>query len=279
MSGEPLILIVDNNIAFATLLKEGLEQGGEYRAIVMSSGEEAVEVASAAEFDLAVVDMGLTDPDGLALARALREKNPSLRLMLIPLDGADLPPNASDLDVQGVLTKPFFLPELSGHVADALAKPLREAAVPAPGDDPDDVRAEPTDKGPDQEVVEQVGVADVVQKMAALAQEVNAEAVILTSGERLIAHTGRLSTDAVNGLAQAVAESWLISNRVAQILGQEQLRFEQSSEGGEHLFYSLAIAGDVILSLAIRASVPLGMIRHRTKTTADALQELVGAAR
>jgi hypothetical protein len=62
---------------------------------------------------------------------------------------------------------------------------------------------------------------------------------------------------------------------VAQILGQDLKHFEQSTEGGDHMFYSLAVAEDIILSVALRANVPLGMIRHRTKEAADALRTLL----
>lgn len=277
MSSEHSILIVDSNVAFATLLKEGLEQGGGYRAIVTSSGNEALQALPAAEFDLAIVDLGLTDMDGIALARALRQQKPAMRLVLIPLDGTEIPSEASDLDVQGILTKPFFLPELSGHIADALARPVGGGVADAPvDDDPGAAETEVAEATLSQVAVGEGRIAEIVQKMATLLQEINAEAVILTRGEELIAHTGRLSAEDVNGLAQAVAESWRTSARVAQILGQEQLRFEQSMEGGKHLFYSLAVAKDAILSVALRANVPLGMIRHRTKATADALRPLIG---
>ena len=263
------ILIVDSNEAFATMLQEGLEQDGEYRATVATSGNEASQALAAAEFDLAIVDMGLTDPDGAAVARALRQQRADLRLMLIPLFGEELPSELAGLDVQGVLPKPFFLPELPGRIAGALARSVggapRVAEAVAVGP------VAPSDRpvGPRERVPE------IVQVMTTLSQEINAEGVILTHGEELIARTGRLSAEDVEALAQAVAESWRTSARVAQILGQEQSRFEQSVEGGEHTFYSLAVTGDIILSAALRVSVPLGMIRHRAKETAEALRALM----
>jgi predicted regulator of Ras-like GTPase activity (Roadblock/LC7/MglB family) len=116
----------------------------------------------------------------------------------------------------------------------------------------------------------------IVKAMNDLTQDINAAAVILSCEGELIAHAGRLSDGEAGGLAQVVGENWRTSARVARILGQEQLRFEQSIEGGEHLFYSLAVFEDVILSAALSTSVPLGMIRHSAKTTADALRRLMG---
>jgi CheY-like chemotaxis protein len=269
MDNQPSILIIDSDSAFATMLQEGLQQGGECRATVATSGDEALQALAADEFDLAVVDLGLADPDGITLARALRQRQADLRLMLIPLAGADIPPELADLPVQGVLPKPFFLPELPGRIADALTQPVDAG----PGT-VQVVTAEP-DAVPDRMAGLRERIPQIGQEMSTLSQEIHATAVILTYGGQLIAHTGRLSAEEAEGLAQAVAEAWRTSARVAQILGREQLRFEQSVEGGQHMFYSLAIAEDIIISAALSVSVPLGIIRHRTKATAETLRALI----
>ncbi len=269
------ILIVDSNKAFATMLQESLEQGSDCRATVATGGDEALQALTTAEFDLAIVDLGLTDPDGATLARALRQQRADLRLMLIPLMGEELPSELADLDVQGVLPKPFFLPELPGRIADALARPVGGGPDLAEVTEPDISSGQLVVSSDERLAVLREHISEIIQEMNALSQEINAEAVILTCRGKLIAHTGRLSAEGSDALAQVVAESWRTSARVAQILGQEQLRFEQSTEGGEYVFYSLAVTQDVILSAALHVSVPLGMIRHRAKSTADALRALI----
>jgi CheY-like chemotaxis protein len=281
------VLIVDANEAFATMLKESLEQEGEYRATVATNGDEALGALAATEPDLAVVDLGLDDPDGAVLVRLLRRESPDLRLMLIPLEGEDLPPQLADLGVQGVLPKPFFLPDLLGHVGAALGLPESVSPGVAETTEPDMASEQPvrpavsTTERPAVSTAERQAMLRehlerVVERMNVLCQEINAEAVILTCGGKLLAHTGRLPAEAADKLAQVADESWRASARVARILGQEPVRFEQSVEGGEYMFYSLAVAEDVILSAALGASVPLGLMRHRAKATADALQALVG---
>jgi CheY-like chemotaxis protein len=285
------ILVVDSNEGFAALLRESLEQSGACRATVATSGDEALQALASAEFDLAIVDLGLSEPDGMTLARALRERNANLRLMLIPLFGEDLPPEAANLVVQGILPKPFFLPELPGRIAEALTRRAGESAGDARGeevgkaaDSAPPVQPAPAAGGmPAASSAQRLNavrryIVEIAQKMKGLAQEINAESVILTSEGELLAQTGRLPVEKASELAQAVAENWRTSVRVAQVLGQTQSRFEQSTEGGEHLFYSLAVAEDVILSVALRAGVPLGMIRHRVKETADTLRALIGVA-
>ncbi|MFL7792103.1 MAG: response regulator, partial [Anaerolineae bacterium] len=130
MSNEQAILVVDSNEGFATLLKESLEQDGGYRVALTTNGNDALQTLSSFPFDLAIVDMGLQNPEGIVLARQLRQQKADLRLMLIPIQGEELLPEASDLDIQGVLPKPFFLPELPGRIADALTQTVKP---PAPG--------------------------------------------------------------------------------------------------------------------------------------------------
>jgi CheY-like chemotaxis protein len=285
MSDKHSVLIVDSNVAFATILEESLEQDGNYDTTVAGSAAEALQAMTAADFELAIVDMGLSDQDGATLARSLRQQKADLRLMLIPLQGDELPSEAADLEVQGVLPKPFFFPELPGRVASALGM-VAEEEVQAPDPAPVEAVAPPVvDVAPaapppavsseDKLASLREHIQEIVLEMKVLSQEISAEAVILTCAGKLFAHTGRLSAEEADRLAQVADESWRTSARVAEILGREQLRFEQSVEGGEHLFYSLAVAEGIILSVALRASAPLGMIRHRAKATADALDRLI----
>jgi CheY-like chemotaxis protein len=296
MSAENSILVVDSSEGFATLLKESLEQDGNCRVALTTNGADAVQTLSSFPFDLAIIDLGLQNPDGIALAQEMRRQKADLRLMLIPLQGDELPPEAADLDIQGVLPKPFFLPELPGRIADALTRSVsvRQVTVadakPAPAEaasskPPEPALSKPSPlpppsrPAPSSKILSSVRehTPDMVKRMNTLAQELNAEAVLLTSKGRVISHTGRIPAEGAVGLAQAIAENWRISARVAQILGQELTHFEQSTEGGDHMLYSLAVAEDIILSVALRTNVPLGMIRHRTKEAADGLRKLLTA--
>jgi CheY-like chemotaxis protein len=305
---EESILIVDSNEAFATILREALDQSGEYQTTVANNGEEALAALNAGSFDLAIVDLGLSDPDGVALARTIRHQKPDMRLMLIPIMGEDLPRAAASLKIHGILTKPFFFPELPGIVGKALGKEPEQAPAiaeePTVPETPPVVEVAPVEEAPAVEApvappptppaeavepaaapaariaevlsrISEKQMQRIVKAMTSLAQDISAAAVILSCEGGLIAHAGRLSEDEAKGLAQLVGENWRTSARVARILGQEQLRFEQSIEGGEHMLYSLAVSGDIILSAALGTGVPLGMIRHSAKNTVDALGRLI----
>ncbi len=253
------ILIVDNNEAFTTMLQEVLQEQGNLQISAVGSGREALLATATGEYDLVIVDLGLPDVEPTLLVRTLRHEHPRLRLAVIPLEGEAIPPELSDVDLQGAIPKPCFIPELPGRIRTLLSRPV--GGGPAPAEAP---------------VVAQEKLPEVARLMSRLAQEVGAEAVLLTREKETISWTGRLPEEEVRALADVVSESWHTSARVAQILGREQLRFEQSIEGAEHLLYSLALAGGVILSIVISGRVALGMIRHRAKETAEQIRELMG---
>jgi len=122
------ILIVDNNQAFATILKEGIESGGDYDATIVTSAVEARNVANQGDLALAIVDMGLQDEDPVELLKTMRERWNNLRLMCIP--AGQLPDQVHALGIQGVLPKPFFLPEIPAQIAKALSRPLQADGGP-----------------------------------------------------------------------------------------------------------------------------------------------------
>lgn len=253
------ILIVDPNQAFAAMLEQSLKEAGDFSPRAVNRGKDALKAVAEREYDLAIVDMGLEDMDGAALLRQMRQNHPRMRLAVIPLEGDRVPTELADLDIQGAVPKPFFLPELPGRITAILSQPVggEEAGPAAPP------------------VPVALSSGHLAPILARLAQEVGAEAVILSHNEQIIAHVGALSTEEKAALASIAYESWQTSARVARILGKEQLRFEQSIEGDEHLLYSLALSNELILSIVVRGRVHLGMIRHQAKESVEAIRQLI----
>lgn len=258
---EQRILVVDADEAFAMLLQQSLEEIGDLRADIAKSGRDALRATAAARYAMAIVDMDLPDLPADQVVRALRQEHPDLRLMVVPLEGETVPTELADVSIQGTLSKPFFLPELPDRIRQALSRPVGTL-------EPETAPPPPPPAGTE--------APSVLPLMSRLAQEVGAEAVLLIRNGELIAHTGRMSENGLTALTSLVSDAWRTSTRVAQILGKEQLRFEQSIEGAEYLMYSLAITEDLLLSVVVAGKVPLGMIRHRAKETAEAIRKAMG---
>jgi predicted regulator of Ras-like GTPase activity (Roadblock/LC7/MglB family) len=220
--------------------------------------------------------------------------------MVIPL--GDVPDEIHAVGIQGTLPKPFFLPHIPAQIEGALSRPVgaapaepetiefvMEAPVleeeveeekPAPVAAP--ARAEPivvpTEIVPSPEVLSHLASEShrLTDHLRHLSRELNADAVLLTYGRELVAYAGHFGRAEAEHLAQVVSESWQASARVAAALGREQVRFEQSlHEGEDYLLYSLATVSDIVLSVALSADRPLGMIRYNTKQTAQDLHPIL----
>lgn len=278
------ILIVDANEAFATILRQGLEEMPNTQAEIVTSGRKALQAIAATVYDLVIVDLGLSDVEGNRFVRTLREKYPQLRLVVIPLVGEEMPPELADLDLQGTLSKPFFLPDLPPRIEAFFARtpgssaptPPEPAAEPAKSPEPEkpaepEAAKKPARRPPRTLRREQ----EAVREMSRLAQEVGAEAVLLTEGEDLLAQAGRMPRQGIVALAATISESWRTAARLADILNKKMTRFEQSIGGAEFTLYSLAVEETVILSVVIAGTVTLGMTRHRCRETAEALRRLI----
>lgn len=266
------VLILDSNEAFAMLLKEALEADREFRAVDVSSSHSALNALQSDEFDLAIVDLDLHDMEPVALLSAIRELRPDLPIVVVPIDGDVIPQELAPFDIKGMLTKPFFLPELPARVADALGRPLpapapMQAAAPASAAWPQNssralsrIRLSPGDPR----------VSDALH---ALVAALNAETVLLTVGDALLAHAGPLGPPGSATLAHRILDSRAVSARSSWIApSHEQVRFGQSvSDSGEHMLYSLDIAEGVLLTVAVRPESPLRLVRSKTRQAADAL--------
>ena len=307
------ILVVDSDDAFSTILKEGLESTGEYRVSTVHAGGDALESVVERPFDMVIVDMGLPDVKPVTLVRAIREAKPSMRLMLIPLLGQQIPNELQDVDIQGILPKPFFVGDLPNIVSEAIAtgmplppassKPELKVAAPARsgvaalGEEASATAAAP-EPPPLEEmpmspppVDTQAGASaypkelmatlqakegEIVLLLKDLNREVRAESIMVTLGAELVAFSGLLGREQAANLAALVATTTEAAARAAAFLGEPEGRFEQSLlEGAEYRLYSLRVSEGLLLSLALSSDVPLGSLRYRTRQTAEELLELL----
>jgi two-component system OmpR family response regulator len=105
-------LIVEDEVKMAALLRRGLVEEG-YAADVARTGEEALWMARATEYDAIVLDLMLPGPDGLEVCRELRETGVwSPILMLTARDAVEDRVVGLDSGADDYLSKPFSFAEL-----------------------------------------------------------------------------------------------------------------------------------------------------------------------
>ncbi|HXL46835.1 MAG TPA: sigma-54 dependent transcriptional regulator, partial [Candidatus Binatia bacterium] len=111
-AASPLLLIVDDDQVARELLAETLGREG-YRVRVAGGGEEALRLAGAEPFDMALVDLRMPDLDGLAVLKQLAMIQPDLPVVILTafatIETAIAAVNAGAFDY---LSKPFRMEEI-----------------------------------------------------------------------------------------------------------------------------------------------------------------------
>jgi len=106
------ILVIEDELSMATLLKQGLEEEG-HSVVVAGDGIDGLGVARDDEFDVIVLDLMLPKMDGLTVAKLLREDGDNTPILM--LTAKDTPRDivaGLDTGADDYLTKPFSFEEL-----------------------------------------------------------------------------------------------------------------------------------------------------------------------
>jgi DNA-binding response OmpR family regulator len=122
------ILIVDDELQIRELLSAYLQKQG-YRVSAASTSEEAMEALRQTPVDLAVLDIGLANEDGLKLLSQIKIGYPGVRVVMLTGLGfvEDLLEEAQRKGADGYMSKVLSLDEL--HMA--IQRALRPQPQPA----------------------------------------------------------------------------------------------------------------------------------------------------
>jgi CheY-like chemotaxis protein len=261
------ILVVDPNEAFAAMLQEMLEMDGGYEVAVAHQGSAALALLEDDAYDLTIVDMDL-DPADMGyrdLIVNVRRAQPGMRLVLIPLMGEELPPEAHQLDIQGALSKPFFVDDLLPGIRDALSRQVR------PGPPQRQAQAAPPEPPADL-------AGQVQEVLTDLVRETQADAVWLISidqGDKVIAHISILNQERAQRLAELSIAATRAAQAVAHFLGQPDEPFEHNMfENDVSRLYVLALPGSLALVIVTPINTPLGTVRHNLRRAGRHLNRL-----
>jgi two-component system, OmpR family, response regulator len=129
------VLVVEDDVKMAALLRRGLVEEG-LSADVARTGDDALWMAAATEYDAIVLDVMLPGSDGFEVCRRLREAGRwAPVLMLTARDAVEDHVTGLDAGADDYLTKPFSFAELLARLR-ALARrpPLERPAVIEVGD-------------------------------------------------------------------------------------------------------------------------------------------------
>jgi DNA-binding response OmpR family regulator len=120
------ILVVEDEKKVASFIKKGLQQEG-YAADTVHDGPEAIQTATAFDYDLVILDLMLPKRSGIEVLREIRSKKQSLPVLILTAKGA-IEDKVAGLDAgaDDYLIKPFAFAELSARIRALLRRGAQE---------------------------------------------------------------------------------------------------------------------------------------------------------
>jgi two-component system phosphate regulon response regulator PhoB len=126
MSGKAHILVVDDDDLLRESIRVRLEQDG-FWVSVAATGKTALSAASRNPPDLVILDVGLTDSDGLDICRALQREHPAVRVIFLTGRSSEIDKVSGLALGDDYVTKPFSMIELEARIGTVLRR-TREAS-------------------------------------------------------------------------------------------------------------------------------------------------------
>src|SRR5262245_55283702 len=122
MSKQVTVLVVDDEPAIRRLLHAGVARAG-YRVVEAASGREALSALHIDKPDVALLDLGLPDRDGLELIGLIKQAGTAV-LVISARDATEQKVAALDLGADDYVTKPFDTEEVLARIRTALRHKL-----------------------------------------------------------------------------------------------------------------------------------------------------------
>lgn len=128
---KPRILLVDDEESIRRLISQFLANWN-YEVVTASTGEEGFRLLMESPFHLAILDVVLTDTDGLELMEKMKAARPELPVVLLSGAGFDemIMNEAKEKGADGYASKTLPLPELLLVVRRVLKQYKKETHFP-----------------------------------------------------------------------------------------------------------------------------------------------------
>jgi DNA-binding response OmpR family regulator len=127
------ILVVEDEIDIAQLIKLTLERASDMKVEIVTSGDAAIRAVTESPPDLVILDLNLPVLDGTEVCRLIRARPATSQVPIIMLTartGEADRVSGLDLGADDYVTKPFSLRELAARVRAVLRR--KAAGKPAP---------------------------------------------------------------------------------------------------------------------------------------------------
>jgi len=265
------VLVVTPNVGFGELICQILEETGEYVLGLAINGDDALVTTRAEKPALGIIETTLEGMELSDLVSGMRAEVPDLLLVLISPDQSVQINDFPDLNPEGVLSKPVYLPDLVTRVEGVIANSNVENLHRA------EKKQKQSSKSP-QKTVEEVDahpapdwlqdVNDAASYLTRLSLESSAKASLIAKDNEIWAYAGELPRLAAEELARTVS-SYFVNGGSGDLA-----RFIRLEETGlEYMLYATGLGGEYILATVFDAEMPFSQIRAQANTLAEALAQ------
>ncbi len=260
------VLVVEETEEFGSLIRNALEDTGRYQVSLAMNADEAIEIGDRENIHLLIIDFDLSEADAPACIQRIQSTNPDMAIIAIPPNNDPHDPAFSSLSIRGVLTKPFYLPELNEIVSAAIDLPTQAVETDQiresiPQEPPFSEAAEPPTPWPND-------VDQATQHLARVCGDTSAEALILLHHGQRWAQTGGITPDQAEGLAVKIAEIGVGAGARGAITTLTRLPGTKR----DCILYANGLIPNWILALVYPSGTSFGIIRRQAGHTADRLK-------
>ncbi|MEK6222103.1 MAG: response regulator, partial [Chloroflexota bacterium] len=262
------VLVITPSAGFGELICQILEETGSYALTMATSGAEALKVGESDQPAICILDADLDDIGLSELAEKMRQTVDNLLVVVIPQDDN----KQKELDIQavnadGILAKPFYLPDLVTkveEVVNSLGKENFKQVKTKPLARPEKKQPASTSPSPAPEWLQDVAMA--ARHLTRLSLESASQASLITRQDQVWAYAGELPQPAVEELAYSVDKFYKDDG------GGDLARFiHLKATGNEYMLYATGLGDDYVLAVVFDAEMPFSTIRSQAGKLATAL--------
>jgi DNA-binding response OmpR family regulator len=119
-----IILIIDDEEDVREIAQMGLEMAADWQVITASSGKEGLSMAEKSQPEVILLDLMMPEWDGKETLKHLKANQNTAGIPIILMTAktqSAIAPDLTDLDLAGVITKPFRPLQLPEQIAQILS--------------------------------------------------------------------------------------------------------------------------------------------------------------
>lgn len=120
-----IILIIDDEEDVREIVQMGLEMAGDWQVITAHSGQEGLNIAENSQPEVILLDLMMPEWDGKETLKQLKANQNTAGIPVILMTAktqSAIAPDLTDLDLAGVISKPFRPLQLPQQIAQILDK-------------------------------------------------------------------------------------------------------------------------------------------------------------